>query len=150
MADVTKPARRSRRRAENEAPKPKQEVEQATTEEPRDEGEEQQQDSGSQSDGERAGGQGETLIGELRSAIRDAAIEVLKPVARQATTSAAKYAVTKGPDVVKDKVAPKVAGAGGAGALAKGVLSKGGGAAGSVGQVAGGIAEKVTGKGKGG
>jgi uncharacterized membrane protein len=150
MADVTKPARRSRRRAENEAPKPTQEVEQATTEEPRDEGEEQQQDSGSQSDGERAGGQGETLIGELRSAIRDAAIEVLKPVARQATTSAAKYAVTKGPDVVKDKVAPKVAGAGGAGALAKGVLSKGGGAAGSVGQVAGGIAEKVTGKGKGG
>jgi len=150
MADVTKPARRGRRRAENEASKPKQEVEQATAEEPRDD-QEQSQGGDSQSNGEsKSGGQGEhTLVGELKSAIRDAAIEVLKPVARQATTSAAKYAVTKGPDVVKDKVAPKVAGAGGAGAIAKGVLSKGGGAAGGVGQLAGGIAEKVTGKGEG-
>ena len=71
----------------------------------------------------------ETLTGELKSAAREAAIEVLKPVVRKATTSAAKYAVTKGPGLVKDRVAPKLEDAGGAGALVKGVASKGGGIA---------------------
>ena len=144
MAEATKPVRRSRRRAETEASKPKQKAEEATQEEPRDEGQEQGDDAGKNGGG--GGSDDTTLVSELRSTIRDAAIEVLKPVAKQATTSAAKFAVTKGPDLVKDKVG----GAGGAGALAKGALEKGGGAAGSVGQLAGGIAEKVTGKGKGG
>src|SRR5918995_2257261 len=96
MADVTEPVRRSRRRGETEASKPKQEVEQAPKEEPRDQDQDQQDQqsdgSAAQDDGAAKQGGDTTLIGELRSAIRDAAIEVLKPVARQATTSAAKYA----------------------------------------------------------
>src|SRR4051794_11168398 len=60
---------------------------------------------------------GATITSELKETFREAAIEVLKPVARKATTAAAKYAVTQGPSVVKDKLA----GAGGAGGLAKGV-----------------------------
>src|SRR3712207_3856230 len=49
-----------------------------------------------------------TVTGELKDAVREAAIEVLRPVMRKATTSAAKYAVTQGPTLVKDKVAPKL------------------------------------------
>jgi uncharacterized membrane protein len=82
-----------------------------------------------------------TFSSELRDTIREAAIEVLRPVARRATTSAAKYAVTKGPELVKDRVAPKVSEAGGPGAIAKGVAEKGGDAA-------SGLTEKL-GRGKG-
>jgi uncharacterized membrane protein len=85
-------------------------------------------------------GGGETLFSELRETIRDAALDVLRPVAREATTSMAKVAVAKGPDLVKDKVMPKVVEAGGAGALAKGALGKGG-------DLASGIGEKLGGKG---
>jgi uncharacterized membrane protein len=81
-----------------------------------------------------------TITSELKDTFRDAAIEVLKPVMRKATTSAAKYAVQHGPDLVKDKLE----GAGGAGALAKGIASKGGGVADAV----GGIAGKLGGGGK--
>jgi uncharacterized membrane protein len=95
----------------------------------------------------RDGGE-RTLTSELRETIREAAIEVLRPVARKATTSAAKYAVSKGPELVKDRVAPKISEAGGAGALAKGVASKGGGVASSVTGAASGITEKLGGKGK--
>ena len=122
-------------------------------------------------DGPDAGGNhadGGTLASELREAIRDAAVAVLKPVARQATRSAAQYAVAKAPSVVEE-VAPKAIGAGGATVVAMGVIAKRGRAAGGVGHLAGGIAkqvvkakihgrgglaggiaEKVTGKGKGG
>jgi uncharacterized membrane protein len=73
-----------------------------------------------------------TVRDELRSIVREAAIEVLGPVTRKATTAAAKYAVTKGPELatktvapkVKDTLAPKIEEAGGAGELAKGALSK--------------------------
>jgi uncharacterized membrane protein len=58
---------------------------------------------------------------------------------KKATTEAAKYAVSKGPDLIKDKLD----GAGGAGELAKGLASKGGGVAGAV----GGVASKLTGGG---
>ena len=65
----------------------------------------------------------ETLTQVLRETVRDAAIEVLKPVVRKATTTAAKVAVKRGPDMVRDRLAPKLGGmldeAGGAGALAK-------------------------------
>jgi uncharacterized membrane protein len=64
--------------------------------------------------------QPETLRRELTGAVREAAIEVLKPVMRVATTSAAKYAVTRGPGLIKDKVDS----AGGAPALTKGVASR--------------------------
>ena len=138
MAEATRPARRVRRRAE-EAPARAQRA----VEEP-EEVEEEAQASAEEEEGgrEERPAESPTLMGELRSTVRDAAIEVLKPVARKATTSAAKYAVTKGPDLVKDRVGPKIAEAGGAGGLAKGVLSKGG----NVGQIAGGLAEKVGGK----
>src|SRR4051812_13255615 len=82
---------------------------------------------------------------ELKDTVREAAIEVLKPVMRKATTSAAKYAVTQGPSLVKDKLAPKVQDAGGAGALVKGVASKGGGLAETVGGVASGLGGKLGG-----
>ncbi len=86
-----------------------------------------------------------TITGELKDAVREAAIEVLRPVARKATTSAAKYAVTQGPTLVKDKLAPKVADAGGAAGIAKGVASKSGGIAETVGGVASGIGSKLPG-----
>jgi uncharacterized membrane protein len=87
--------------------------------------------------GEQGGDSARTITSELKESFRDAAIEVLKPVMKKATTQAAKYAVTKGPDLVKDKLD----GAGGAAALAKGVASKGGGVAGAV----GGVASKLAG-----
>jgi uncharacterized membrane protein len=93
-----------------------------------------------QDTGEDAGSSARTITSELKDTFRDAAIEVLKPVMKKATTQVAKYAVTKGPDLVKDKLD----GAGGAGALAKGLADKGGGVAGAV----GGIASKIGGGGK--
>src|SRR5215211_1505580 len=86
-----------------------------------------------------------TVTSELKDVVREAAIEVLRPVARKATTSAAKYAVMKGPDLVKDRVGPKIVEAGGAGNLAKGVASKGGGLAGSVGGVASSVTDAASG-----
>jgi uncharacterized membrane protein len=78
---------------------------------------------------------GATITSELKDTFREAAIEVLRPVARKATTSAAKYAVTKGPGLVKDKVVPKLEDAGGIGGIA-----------GSLGGVASGIGDKLPGK----
>jgi len=46
----------------------------------------------------------QTITSELKSTFREAAIEVLKPVARKATGEAAKYAVKKGPELVKNKL----------------------------------------------
>jgi uncharacterized membrane protein len=87
-----------------------------------------------------------TITSELKDTFRDAAVEVLKPVMRKATMSAAKYAVKEGPGLFKDKLAPKLEEAGGAGELVKGVASKGGGVAGAVGGIASGIGGKLTGK----
>ena len=86
--------------------------------------------------------QSASLHGELLDAVRQAAIEVLQPVMRKATTSAAKYAVTHGPGLIKDQLEQ----AGGAGALAKGVASKGGGLAGAVGGLASKVGSKKEGK----
>jgi uncharacterized membrane protein len=86
-----------------------------------------------------------TITSELKDTFRDAAVEVLKPVMRKATMSAAKFAVTQGPSLVKDKLAPKLEEAGGAGELVKGVASKGGGVAGAVGGIASGIGGKLSG-----
>jgi hypothetical protein len=79
----------------------------------------------------------DTLVSELRSAVRDAAMEVLGPAAREATSSATKYAVKKGPELVKDNVTPALDKQGGAGPLAQQALSRGGGALSGVGGVAG-------------
>jgi uncharacterized membrane protein len=81
---------------------------------------------------EQLGGDERTVRDELKSIMREAAIEILGPVTRKATTAAAKYAVTKGPELatktvapkIKDALAPKIEEAGGADALAKDVLGK--------------------------
>jgi uncharacterized membrane protein len=94
--------------------------------------------------GDEGGGGGNdrpTLVSELRDVVRDAAIEVLRPVAQNATKTAAKAVVSKGPDMVKGKVGGLVSDAGGTGELAKTALSKGG-------EAAGDLAGKLTGKDK--
>ena len=78
---------------------------------------------------ESAGGGGEqrSVREELREIVREAALEVLIPVARRATTQAAVYAVKHGPQYARSTLAPKldkaIEEAGGPGALAKGALS---------------------------
>jgi hypothetical protein len=169
MADVTKPARRGRARAQEQVSDRARDVEERapdveeTAKDAKGQASEaeghapdveetahdaREQASDAQPREERGGGEpGDgaraTVTSELKDTIREAAIEVLKPVARQATKSAAKYAVTKGPGLVKDKVVPKVEEAGGAGALAKGALAKGGAAGGGIGSAVGGLAQKI-------
>jgi hypothetical protein len=78
---------------------------------------------------QRAGGGGDqrTLGEEIRAIVREAAAEVLVPVARRATRQAAMYAVTRGPQLARDTIVPKVTAAieeaGGPGSFAKGALS---------------------------
>ena len=145
MAEVTKQARRRGRAASHDAASQVNGGSAQADERVRDV-------SGDGTDGERGSGDStssgpKTITSELKETFREAAIEVLKPVMRKATTEAAKYAVKRGPGLVKDKVAPKVQEAGGAGALAKGVASKGGGVAGAVGGIASNIGDKLPGGG---
>jgi len=101
----------------------------------------------------RGNGAGETFSHELKQAIRDAALEVLGPAARQATLSAAKYAVNKGPEVVARHVMPAVSKGGGPGGLAGQARSKGLEALsgmGGVGGFAGKLLSKLGDRGKGG
>jgi hypothetical protein len=82
---------------------------------------------------ERAGGGGDqrTVGEELREIVREAALEVLVPVARRATTQAAKYAIRRGPQLARDTIAPRLADtlggaieeAGGPGAFAQRMVS---------------------------
>jgi uncharacterized membrane protein len=131
----------------------------AADQEPREEMEEAPEAEEGQM--EEAPRSGQTVRGELGSIAREAAIEVLGPVTRKATTAAAKYAVTKGPQLAKDTVAPKlkdtmgpkIQDAGGPGEFAKGALSTvssaGGGLLSKVGIGTGGADEaKGTGKGR--
>jgi hypothetical protein len=91
---------------------------------------------------EGVGGAGaqRTLGEELREIVREAAIEVLVPVARRATREAAMYAVRRGPELARQTLAPKLTAAiqeaGGPDAFAKEVLS-------SVSGAGTGILEKV-------
>jgi uncharacterized membrane protein len=113
-------------------------------------GEQLDRESGPALGGER------TVREELASIMREAALEVLGPIARKTTTQAAKYAVSKGPKLAKDALGPRLTDtlgprieeAGGAGALAKNALSSisgkrggllsGGGDTADVAEVAGG------------
>jgi uncharacterized membrane protein len=98
------------------------------------------------------GGAADTIAHELRQAVRDAALEVLGPAARQATSSAAKYAVRKGPDLVTKNVMPAVSKAGGAGGLAEQAMSMGGqvlSGSGGIGGMAGKLLSKIGGRGGG-
>jgi hypothetical protein len=77
---------------------------------------------------ERAGGAApqRSVREELREIVREAALEVLVPVARRATTQAALYAIKRAPQLA-NTIAPKldtaIENAGGPGALAKSALS---------------------------
>src|SRR3954447_6905603 len=68
-----------------------------------------------------------TVTSEIKDVVREAALEVLKPVAKKATTEAAKFAATKGPDLVKDKLMPMLSDAGGASGIAEMAKTAGGG-----------------------
>jgi uncharacterized membrane protein len=99
------------------------------------------------------GGAGGSVAQELRQAVREAVLEVLGPAARQATSSAAKYAVSKGPELVTKNVMGKVLKGGGPGDLAQQAMSKGGEAlsgSGGIGGVFGKLMSKLGRGGKGG
>src|SRR2546423_8711036 len=82
----------------------------------RDDLEEEGDDEESMQDGGSSGG----VFAELKTVASDAALTVLAPVAKKAATSAAKYAVKKGPELLEDTVKPMLEEAGGpAGMLAK-------------------------------
>src|SRR3954453_10716137 len=104
-----------------------------TDEERQDERSEEQDDTG-RDDDSRGG-----IFAELKDVVSDAALAVLAPVAKQAATKAAKFAVSKGPELMEDKILPKLADAGGPAGIAEG-LKEGGGPVGS-------LLSKVTGGG---
>lgn len=143
MADAIKPVRRRAR----SATKP---VEDAGTE-VQDQApdvtgsDDSADDTGGESSNGGSGDGDRTITAELKESVREAAIEVLRPVMKQATTTAAKYAVTQGPSLVKNKVAPRITDAGGVGELTKGLGAKGGGVAEKVGGVASGIGGAASG-----
>jgi uncharacterized membrane protein len=142
MADATKPVRRRAR----SATKPVEDTATDVQDQAQDTG---QDVAGGAQDAAGSAGNGDsgaqTITAELKDTFRDAALEVLRPVMKQATTTAAKYAVTQGPGLVKNKVGPKIQEAGGAGVLAKGLTSKGGGVAEKVGGVASSIGGAASG-----
>jgi uncharacterized membrane protein len=132
MADVKQKSRRRKRPAEEDESSADAATSKTSEERPSDEpvelaervSETTPAGTGEATSAVREGGG--TLVSELRVTVRDAALEVLRPVAREAAKSAAKTAATKAPELVKDRVMPKIADAGGPGAIAQGVLSKGG------------------------
>jgi uncharacterized membrane protein len=94
--------------------------------------------------------QPQTVTSELKKVVREAAIEALSPAARNATAAAAKYALTKGPGLVSDKVAPRVTGAvGDAGGPLELAKKAGGGAGALLSQLRGGKGDAPAGTGRG-
>jgi uncharacterized membrane protein len=95
------------------------------------------------------GDNGGGIFSELKDVASDAALAVLAPVAKQAATKAAKLAVKKGPELLEDKVLPKLAEAGGPAGLAD-ALKDGGGPVGALlSKVAGGGEDDGRGAGDG-
>ncbi|MEA2449972.1 MAG: hypothetical protein QOG63_1904 [Thermoleophilaceae bacterium] len=78
------------------------------------------------------------IFSELKDVASDAALAVLAPVAKQAATTAAKFAVKKGPELMESKVLPKLAEAGGPGGLLESLKDGGGPVSGLLSKVAGG------------
>jgi uncharacterized membrane protein len=101
----TKDRRRRRTRSDREEREPE------NTDLERDEELEEEGGDGDEqsSDGGSSGG----VFAELKNVATDAALSVLAPVAKQAATSAAKYAVKKGPELLEDTVKPMLEDAGG-------------------------------------
>ena len=111
--------------------------------------EEQRQDEVRGGEGHNGG----TIAQELKDTIRAAAIDVLGPATRQATSSAAKYAVSKGPELVAKNVMPAVLKAGAPGGIARQAISRGGEAlsgGGGIGGIAGKLLAKLGRRGGGG
>jgi uncharacterized membrane protein len=71
------------------------------------------------------------VFSTLKDTAADAALAVLKPVAKRAATKAAKFAVEKGPELFEDKVLPLMDDAGGPMGLVSN-LAEGGGPAGAL------------------
>jgi len=65
------------------------------------------------------------VFGQLKDTAADAALAVLKPVAKRAATKAAKWAVDKGPELLEDKVMPAVEEAGGPMGMVAGLAGDG-------------------------
>src|SRR3954451_21192015 len=129
MAEITKQARRRAKNTTDRKEHARSQAEDRASDATgsAEDGAQQAVDKGSEG--------GRTITSELKDTFRKAAIEVLRPVMRKATTSAAKYAVTKGPGLMKDKLMPRIEEAGGAGGIA-----------GSLGGMASGLGDKLPGK----
>src|SRR4051794_31678686 len=95
----------------------------------RTDGEERQEEERGQEQDDTGSSGG--VFAELKDVVSDAALAVLAPVAKQAATKAAKFAVTKGPELMEEKILPKLADAGGPAGIAEG-LKEGGGPVGSL------------------
>src|SRR3954470_17278170 len=92
------------------------------------------EDEGPMDDGGSSGG----VVAELKNVVSDAALSVLAPVAKQAATSAAKYAVKKGPELIEDTVMPMLEEAGGVKGLAGKAMSGDGAIGGMLSKFTGG------------
>jgi uncharacterized membrane protein len=92
------------------------------------------EDEGPTDDGGSSGG----VFAELKNVASDAALSVLAPVAKQAATSAAKYAVKKGPQFLEETVKPAIEDAGGVKGLVGQAMSSGEGAGGMLSKLTGG------------
>jgi uncharacterized membrane protein len=66
------------------------------------------------------------VFGTLKDTAADAALAVLKPVAKRAATKAAKFVVEKGPELVEDEIVPRVQEAGGPMGLVASLTEDGG------------------------
>src|SRR4051812_27989863 len=119
-------ARRDSRRPRRTS-KGRDEAEQQT----RTDGEERQEERSDEQDDTSRDGSSGGIFAELKDVASDAALAVLAPVAKKAATQAAKLAVSKGPELMEDKILPKLAEAGGPAGLAEG-LKEGGGPVGSL------------------
>jgi uncharacterized membrane protein len=92
------------------------------------------EDEGQEDDGGSSGG----VFAELKNVASDAALSVLAPVAKQAATSAAKFAVKKGPQFLEETVKPAIEDAGGVKGLVGQAMSSGEGAGGMLSKLTGG------------
>src|SRR4051794_1811597 len=84
------------------------------------------------------GGSSGGVLAELKNVPSDAALSVLAPVAKQAATSAAKYAVKKGPQFLEETVKPAIEEPGGGKGLVGQAMSSGEGAGGMLAKLTGG------------
>src|SRR5215213_5190524 len=78
------------------------------------------------------------VFSTLKDTAADAALAVLKPVAKRAATKAAQFAVEKGPELLEDTVMPKLQEAGGPMGLVTSLADGDGPASGLISKLTGG------------